>query len=265
MHAMAEPAPESERHQQLLKRFGRSFAAGDVVFRDGEPGTEAYLLQKGRVRLLKQIGAVERSLRVLRPGDLFGESALVPGASRNSTAIALDDAVTLALDQQALHQVITANPEIGARVAEQIARRLRDAEDQVEILMLHGTQTKMVAALLKLADRDRASNVGQSAAGGDRAGTGQSAAGGDRAGTGQSTGATALNISPLELSAQVGLDVDTVRANIRRLREAGYLNIIDERIEVPDVDALRELYGLLQVKGRISGPEAAEASSPPGR
>jgi CRP-like cAMP-binding protein len=190
--------------------------------------------------LLKQIGAVERSLRVLRAGDLFGESALVPGALRNATAIALDDAVALALDQQTFHQVITANPEIGARVAEQIARRLLDAEDQVEILMLHGTQTKMVAALLKLADRDRASRAGPSRE-------------------------SALNISPLELSAQVGLDVDTVRANVRRLRDAGYLNIVDERIEVPDVDALRELYGLLQVKGRISGPEAGEASSPPGR
>jgi CRP-like cAMP-binding protein len=228
---MAEPAPESERQQRLLGRFGRSFAAGEVVFRDGEAGTEAYLLQKGRVRLLKQVGALERSLRVLRPGDLFGESALVPGATRNSTAVALDDATVLALDQGAFHQVITSNPEIGARVAEQIARRLRDAEDQVEILMVHGTQTKMVVALLKLAERDRAT----------------------------ASGPIALNVSPLELSAQVGLDVDTVRSNVSRLREAGYLSIIDERIEVPDVDALRELYGLLQVKGRISGADASDA------
>jgi hypothetical protein len=42
------------------------------------------------------------------------------------------------------------------------------------------------------------------------------------------------------------------------------VNIADERIEVPDVGALRELYGLLQVKGRISGPDA-EASGGPGR
>lgn len=230
---MAEPAPDSERQQRLLSRFGRTFTAGDVVFRDGEIGAEAFLLQKGRVRLLKQVGAVERSLRLLRPGDLFGESALVPGTSRNSTAVALDDVVALALDQQALHQVILAYPEVGARVAEQIARRLRDAEDQVEILMVHGTQTKVVVALLKLAERDRGAE-----------------------------GAVALSVSPLELSAQVGLDVDTVRSNVRRLRDAGYLGIVDERIEVPDVSALRELYGLLQVKGRIAGPEAESTAGP---
>ena len=46
---------------RLLERFGRKFHAGDVIFREGESGNEAFLLQEGRVRLLKKVRTVERS------------------------------------------------------------------------------------------------------------------------------------------------------------------------------------------------------------
>ena len=97
------------------------------------------------------MGAVERSLRVLRPGDLFGETALIEGAPRSSTAVALADGVALALDQATFEQVLSGNPAVGARVLHQLIRRLRDAEDQIEILMLRDSQSKIVVSLLKLA------------------------------------------------------------------------------------------------------------------
>src|SRR5678809_530187 len=90
----AEPAPD-----RLHARFGRRFVAGEVIFREGEMGTEAYLLEEGRVRLIKKVRGTERSLMVLKPGDLFGESALLMGAPRSSTAIALSAGLALALDQ----------------------------------------------------------------------------------------------------------------------------------------------------------------------
>ncbi|MGZ5970568.1 MAG: cyclic nucleotide-binding domain-containing protein, partial [Polyangiales bacterium] len=69
---------------RLLEKFGRKFKAGDVLFKEGEAGNEAFLLQEGRVRLLKKVRTVERSLMVLKPGDLFGESALLSGVTRSS-------------------------------------------------------------------------------------------------------------------------------------------------------------------------------------
>ena len=63
---------------RLLEKFGRRFVAGDVLFREGDVGNEAFLLQEGRVRLLKRVRTVERSLMVLKPGDLFGESVECP-------------------------------------------------------------------------------------------------------------------------------------------------------------------------------------------
>lgn len=212
--------------QRLLGRYGRRFSAGDVLFEAGQTADEAFLLQEGRVRLIKQIGSSERMLRVVRPGEVFGETALVAGATRGSTAVALDDGSVLALAHERFEQLLAANPPVGMRVIQQLVRRLRDAEDQIELLMLRDSQAKVVVALLQLSHEAGAANE---------------------------SGGASLSVSPLELSARVGLDVETVKRNVSQLRQSGYIQITDERIEVPDVDALGELRGLLDVKDEIVG------------
>jgi len=208
----------------LTARFGRSFQAGEVIYREGDPGSEAYLLEEGRVRLTKKVRGSERSLMVLKPGDLFGESALVPGAERSSTAIAISSALALAIDQSKLVFLLEHNPEIASRVVKQLVRRLRDAEDQIEIMMLTDTQSKVVSALIKLSQQARESG-GNSAV---------------------------FVVSPMELATRVGLDVDTVKRTVQKLREGQFIRVTEERLEVPDIEGLRKFYGLLGIKDEIA-------------
>jgi CRP/FNR family cyclic AMP-dependent transcriptional regulator len=218
----------ADEQARLLSRFGRRFAAGEVIFQAGDPAREAYLLQEGRVRLIRRVGASERSLRVVRPGDLFGETALVPGTPRTSTAVALIESSALALEQEALEHLLTGNPTVGMRVMQQLIRRLRDAEDQIELLMLRDSQVKVAAALLQLAQEARrgSSDVPEN---------------------------VVLSVSPLELSARVGLDVETVKRNVQQLRTAGYVRIEAEQVVLPDTEGLRELRRLLEMKDEIAG------------
>ena len=111
--------------------------------------------------------------------------------------------------------------------------RLRDAEDQIEILMLRDGQSKVVVALMKFAQQEQLALQSE----------------GRPAGNGQ----ISLTLSPLELSAQVGLDVDTVKRIVAQLREAGHIRIQDERVEVPNLDSLRDLYSLLGTKDQLRG------------
>jgi CRP/FNR family cyclic AMP-dependent transcriptional regulator len=213
----------------LVEKYGRPFVQGDILFREGEPATHAFLLYDGRVRLLKRVRMVERSLSVLRGGDLFGEGALVDGATRQSTAIALSDGIVLHLDRTALRAIVEKFPVISERILTQLVKRLRDAEDQIEVLMLRDTQSKVVSALLKMAR--------------------------GRTGEGRD-GAAELTMSPVDLSSRVGLDVDTVKRAVQRLRDQQYLRIVGERVEIPDVDALRRLYALLGSKEELRGERA---------
>ncbi len=118
--APAEEAPpegggDVPESSWLYERFGRPFKAGDVLFREGEIGTEAYLLEEGRIRLIKKVRGVDRNLMVLKPGDLFGESALIVGTARSSTAVALSSGLALALDQGTLQNLLEHNPAVAAR------------------------------------------------------------------------------------------------------------------------------------------------------
>jgi len=229
---------------RLISRYGRRVSAGETIFREGEPASEAFLVQEGRIRLLKRVRMVERSLLLLKPGDLFGEAALLGEAggslrpsqsmhfaeaapsdggevARNSTAVALTDATLLVLGRNAFRGLFENYPGIATRVIEQLIFRVRDAEDQIEIMLLRDTQLKVVSALLKLAQR--------------------------------AVGSAEIAMSPVELASRVGLDVDTVKRTVQRLREQQYLRIVGERIEIPDVEALRRLYVLLGTKDEIHG------------
>jgi CRP/FNR family transcriptional regulator, cyclic AMP receptor protein len=211
----------AQERARLLGRHGRRFAAGATVFQEGAAATEAFLLQEGRVRLLKHVGVSDRSLALLKPGDLFGESALLEATTYGSTAVALTDGTALALDRGTFRSLFSSHPQVATRAVDQLVRRLRDAEDQIEIMMLRGVQSKVTSALLKLAGRP--------------------------------SGPAELNVSPVELSTRVGLDVEAVKHTVQRLRERQYIRITGERIEIPDVDALRRLHVLLGTKDEIGG------------
>jgi CRP-like cAMP-binding protein len=224
------PAEAAER-EKLMQRYGRQFSAGSVLFRDGEDAAEVYLLESGRVRLFKQLGGMERSLRLVRPGDLFGETALLPGARRTATALALDDGAALVFDATTFDEIVFSHPSVTRHVVQEVVQRLREAEDQIEILKLDDARSKVLVALLKLAE----------------------ARGHDHAGE-----PSAIEVSPLELSARVSLDVESVKRIVLGLKDSGHVRIVDERIEIPDLDTLRDLYSLLSVRDQLRGAHGPE-------
>jgi CRP/FNR family transcriptional regulator, cyclic AMP receptor protein len=214
---------QAER-SQLFERFGRSFEAGTSIYTEGDPATHCYLIQEGRVRLVKRIRSSDRSLTVLRPGDLFGEDALLDATARSASAVALTDVSALALDRDTFGVLLSSNPEVALRLVEQVVRRLRHAEEQLENAMLRDQPSRVVNTLLRLAASASLGPDGH-----------------------------VLSISPLELSSRVGLDVDAVKRAVQQLRDGGYLRIHDEKILLPDLAALRQLYELLGVKEEVRG------------
>ena len=213
-----------EERSRLFDRFGQAFDAGTQIFAEGDESTHCYLIQDGRVRLVKRIRSSDRSLTVLRPGDLFGEDALLTSTVRGASAVALTEVSVLALDRKTFGVLLSSNPEVALRLVEQLVRRLRHAEEQLENAMLRDQPSRVVNTLIRLA------------------------AGLDRTPDGH-----VLMISPLELSSRVGLDVDAVKRAVQQLRDGGYLRIQEEKIILPDLAALRQLYDLLGMKEEVRG------------
>lgn len=71
------------------------YRAGSIIFRQGYPGDNAYIVISGQVEILDEIpGGPEFRIAVLEAGQMFGEMAVLDDKPRSATARALTD-VTL--------------------------------------------------------------------------------------------------------------------------------------------------------------------------
>jgi hypothetical protein len=108
------------------------FAPGEVVFSEGDPGVEMFILQSGRVEIVKLIGGEDRRLAVLEKGDFFGEMAMLEELPRNATARALDHVSALVVSPATFDQMLHENPEIVVRMMRKLSSRLRQVEDDLD-------------------------------------------------------------------------------------------------------------------------------------
>jgi len=84
--------------------FKRTFPKGKVLFKEGEPGLEAFLVEKGKVLILKKGTEAPIIVASLGPGALFGEMAILDGAQRMATAVAGEDTICVVINSQQLTQ-----------------------------------------------------------------------------------------------------------------------------------------------------------------
>jgi MFS family permease len=94
-----------------------SFDAGEVVIRQGDAGDCFYIIEAGLLEAVVD----ERPVRTLRPGDSFGEIALLRDVPRTATVRALEPSVVVAMDRDHFLAAVTGRPEASA-AAEQIIR-----------------------------------------------------------------------------------------------------------------------------------------------
>jgi len=127
-------------------------AAGDEVFREGDLGTEMYIVHAGQVEILKNVDGVENQLAVLEKGDFFGEMSLLEELPRAATARALTDVKLLAINGSTFDQMLRGNPEIGVRMMRKLSRRLRQTDQLLERTMAGGAEAAAAAAGIPMRD-----------------------------------------------------------------------------------------------------------------
>lgn len=76
---------------QAAKKFidRKVFYAGDKVFKEGDPGDRAYIIERGMVEIYKVVDGNEIILGTVNKGGLFGEMALIDNAPRMAAARAV--------------------------------------------------------------------------------------------------------------------------------------------------------------------------------
>jgi len=78
------------------------YQADDVIFSEGEQGDCAYIIESGKVSILKNTDDGETCLATLQRGDLFGEMSMLDHADRTATAVADEDCTVIQITQEQL-------------------------------------------------------------------------------------------------------------------------------------------------------------------
>lgn len=136
----------------LFSRFGRSFPAGAVLFREGEPGAVMYVLRTGRVRIERRFPTGDRTLAVLGPGEFFGEMAILNSRPRTATAIAVEAVETLEIDGRTFEAMVVGNTEIAVRLIRKLSARLDSANSFIETLLERDPRLKVLKGFVRVAD-----------------------------------------------------------------------------------------------------------------
>jgi CRP/FNR family cyclic AMP-dependent transcriptional regulator len=154
MFAGMEPA-ELARLARDLKR--RSFASGQAVFYQGDPGTAAYIIESGRVRIYVHAPeGQEVSVVLYGPGDLFGEMALLDRRPRSATAAAMEDTVLLVLGADDLYRHLHQSHQLALNLMLTLSTRLRETNEAVQSLASLDVNRRLIKKLLDLAARQGA-------------------------------------------------------------------------------------------------------------
>jgi len=115
----------------------RYFKKGEIIFYEGEPGVGMYVIENGKIGVYKNFDDDSREqLALLRPGEFFGEMALLDESPRSATAVALENTSVLGLFRPDLFKLINRKPKLGNKIllklAQMLAERLRLSNDELQ-------------------------------------------------------------------------------------------------------------------------------------
>ena len=99
----------------------RSFKAGEIIFREGDPAEELFVIKSGKVEI--RLG--NRVLDTLPELSIFGEMALIDSAPRSATAVAATDVALVPVSEKQFLFLVTRTPHFALNVMRVLARRLR--------------------------------------------------------------------------------------------------------------------------------------------
>ena len=130
----------------------RRFRRGEVLFHEGDPGDALFIVASGAVKVVvPSEDGEEAILATLGRGDFLGELALLDGAPRSASAIALEATETLALPREQLRALIATEPIIRDALLASLAAELRRLTAHVGEMHFLDVTGRLAAHLARLA------------------------------------------------------------------------------------------------------------------
>ncbi len=108
----------------------KNFKKGQVVFKAGDPGGLAYLVQMGNIRVsIKDANHEDIVVDIADDGGLVGMSSLMAGENHQTTAVAMEDTTAIEIDRNDIIALLTTKPMAGLDMMTIVEKQLRMAHE----------------------------------------------------------------------------------------------------------------------------------------
>jgi CRP-like cAMP-binding protein len=209
----------------------RKAAPNEAIFFQTDEGAALYGILVGEVRIvIVGIDGREQTLRVLGPGEVFGEISALDGRGRSASAIAVTRCRLLLLERCSLLALIASQPAAAIGLVEILCERMRRITAQVEGLLFHTLSERLASALLDLR-KDNAPAW--------------------------------INVTQTELAQLTGVTREWVNKRLRAWQTTGLVQLQPGRVRIMDAEGLKKLLPrapFAPSKGRPTSPPCASPS-----
>jgi CRP-like cAMP-binding protein len=196
------------------KDFSRFYPKNTMICSEAEPGDELYIIQKGSIRVSKIVDDKEVLLALLKPGDIFGEMALLENKPRSASGIAHEDLSVMVVNRANFQRMVQSQPQLVTRLTQLLAERIWMVYRQL-------ANTIMANPLGRLYDRlwlELEKNRVQASPGTPHT----------------------FDFGPKDLINMVGMSMEEGRAVLTKLFENKKIKAADNRIVTTDNDEIRK-------------------------
>jgi CRP/FNR family transcriptional regulator, cyclic AMP receptor protein len=213
-HAVFREFPPAVIQQLGTFVTRRTVLQGALIFAKGDQGTTLMGVLSGSVRItVPAADGHEAVLNIIKPGQVFGEVALLDGKARTADAVAITDCELMVIDRRDFI-LLDREPDVVFKVIEILCARVRRTSAQLEDLMYLSFSARLAKALLELSG-----------------------------GTEVSATRHKVRISQRELGAMLGMSRESTNKQLRAWEEREWVHLARSTIAVLNTEALLKLIG----------------------
>lgn len=129
----------------------RRYAAGEVVFREGDESSTCYVVRSGHARAIREHrDGRQITLATFGPGDIFGELAMFDDERRSATVEATEPTEAIAILAGDMRRLLREHPEIAVKLLSALAQKLRTTNERLARQSFQTVQSRVAAVLSQL-------------------------------------------------------------------------------------------------------------------
>ena len=130
----------------------KEYGPGSVILTEGDPGDSLFLLMNGLAKVTRAGGqGREVVIAFIRAGEFFGELSILDRQVRSASVVALEHSQVYVIERSDFIGLIRRDPDLSIYLLQELARRIRASDQQIEYLALNDAESRVFHTLIRVA------------------------------------------------------------------------------------------------------------------